>query len=103
MDKPVSTQVFYEESVNHTRRACLKEVTAVNGRAVTLRVVVDEKPGSGYASLATWDGDGWTPVFNVEGACLLTPHTLATRRRKAGRASFKADLAVLLRVAKAVL
>lgn len=103
MNKTIATQVYGDQSLDKTPRACYREVAQVKGRSILIRVIVDSRPRVGYACLSVWSKGKWRPVYDVEGGALLTPHTLATRKRKAGVASFKRDRDLLVRVARAVL
>lgn len=102
MRQSIATHVHYDKGIDKTDRVRLWEVFDVLGRTFRLDVTVDSAPGAGWGSLDVWDGAGWKHVHSVPGACLRTPNTLPTRRRKAGVASFKRDRALLTRVARAV-
>lgn len=102
MRQSIATHVHYDKGIDKTDRVRLWEVFVVLGRTFRLDITVDSSATSGWGSLCTWDGMEWKHVHSVPGACLKTPSTLPTRKRRAGVASFKRDRDLLTRVARAV-
>lgn len=100
--KKVEAQIEHGTDAYGNATVLYHEVATYGGRAVTFRVYVSADSKRSWTVLNVWNGNGWTCVFTSNGN-LKTPSSLATRKRAAGRSSFKLDRAVLGRIARAVL
>ena len=100
----VTAEVSYDEGPGTLAepRVTYRELARVNGRAFSLRVCVSSRPGCGYSELQVWSQSSWKYVWSSAPGAVLTDASLATRKRKAGARSFRADRQRLLSIARAV-